>query len=139
MANPVINNTNLDRLEAGNNVYRNVSIDAGQDLKRGSVLGKITADSVYKLVDSASSDGSELAICILTQDIDTSSTGTNADTDGQVLVSGFVNGDKCIYGGTSDTADSAATDKLSFRESLQDHGITILDITSGVVSKEDNQ
>ena len=51
-------------------VTKEVTILAGQDLKAGAVLGKITASDKHQLVDIAASDGSEDIDVILLDDID---------------------------------------------------------------------
>ena len=46
-------------------------IAAGQNLKRGAVLGQITTGGQYKLSASADSDGSQTPKVILDEDVDT--------------------------------------------------------------------
>lgn len=52
-------------------VMDTVQIAAGQQLVAGSVLGRVTADSTYKLSASAATDGSQAPSVILEIDIDT--------------------------------------------------------------------
>lgn len=47
-------------------------IASGQNLARGAVLGKVTADGKLKLVDKAAVDGSEKVYAILAEDVDAS-------------------------------------------------------------------
>lgn len=47
-------------------------------LKKGSLLGKVSASGKYKLVDAANSDGSQVASLVLAEDVDTSSADINA-------------------------------------------------------------
>ncbi len=76
-----------------------MTIAAGQGiLKRGSVLGVITADKQLKLVDSGSSDGSQNPELILLEEVDTES----AVPGKRLMMSGKVFGEKLIFGG-SDT------------------------------------
>jgi len=78
-----------------------VKLGAGQGaLKRGTVLGKITTGGEYVIVNSANTDGSENADCILADDVDT--------TDSVVAIaytSGHFNRKALVFGG-SDTADT---------------------------------
>lgn len=62
-----------------------VTIDAGLVLEAGTVLGLITADGVYSNYDNGNVDGTETAVAILWDAIDTSATGTNADTEALVI------------------------------------------------------
>jgi hypothetical protein len=49
-----------------------ITLVAGQGiLKKGAVIGKVTADGKYKLVDGIATDGSETASLILAEEIDT--------------------------------------------------------------------
>jgi len=49
-----------------------VTVAAGQGvLKAGAVLGKVTADGTYKLVDKAATDGSQVASVVLAEEVDT--------------------------------------------------------------------
>ncbi|MGG1989867.1 head decoration protein [Brevibacillus brevis] len=56
-----------------------VTLLAGQGkLKRGSVLGKITANGKYALVNKAATDGSQIASLVLSEDVDTTGADVNA-------------------------------------------------------------
>jgi hypothetical protein len=87
---------------------KSVTLKGGQGLvKRGTVLGIITASNLAVPVDSVATDGSQNADCILIDDIDT---GENAaDTFVSVAYSsGSFNRNALIFGGT-DTADKHET------------------------------
>ena len=68
-------------------------------LKRGTVLGKITASGKYTIANSANTDGSQTGSAILINDVDASG---SSDVTVEVYVSGMFNADKLIFGG-SDT------------------------------------
>lgn len=68
-------------------------------LKRGTVLGKITASGKYTIANSANADGSQTGSAILINDVDASG---SSDVTAEVYVSGMFNADKLIFGG-SDT------------------------------------
>lgn len=68
----------------------NITLLAGGNYKRGSVLGKITESGKYKLVDKAATDGSQIADVILADDAD----ATAADTVATSYVSGIFNREK---------------------------------------------
>lgn len=53
-----------------------VTLITGQNIKSGTVLGKITASGKYTLHNNAASDGSEVAVAISLNDVD----ATSADT-----------------------------------------------------------
>ncbi|MGG4034213.1 head decoration protein [Paenibacillus cisolokensis] len=96
--------TTPDKLFAGINHpvdIKSVTLLAGQGvLKRGAVLGIVTASNKAKLVDSSAADGSQTADCILTDDVDT----TAGDVVTTAYISGEFNRQALIFGG-SDTAD----------------------------------
>ncbi|NRS50977.1 head decoration protein [Brevibacillus sp. HB2.2] len=56
-----------------------VTLLAGQGkLKAGSVLGKITANGKYALVNKAATDGSQIASLVLSEDVDTTGADVNS-------------------------------------------------------------
>lgn len=80
---------------------KSVVLQGGQGvLKRGTVLGIIKDSGLAVPVDSSKSDGSEIADCILTDDIDTSV----GEVVATAYSSGLFNRKALIFGGT-DTAD----------------------------------
>lgn len=96
---------------------KGVTLKAGQGvLERGTVLGIVTADGEAVKVDSANTDGSQDADCILTDTVDT--------TAGSVVTTAYKTGSfnrqALIFGGT-DTAD-----KHELR--LRELGIYIKDV-----------
>lgn len=65
-----------DKLIAGDAddlIARNITLISGQNLTRGTVLGKITASSKYNKSLSTANDGSEVPDLILAEDCDASS------------------------------------------------------------------
>jgi hypothetical protein len=86
-------------------------IAAGQNLKRGAVLGQITASGKGKLVNSANTgaaaDGSETIYAILAEDV-------NATTDktAAVYLTGEFNENALTFGG----ADTSTTHKTAARK-----------------------
>lgn len=84
---------------------KSVVVKSGQGtLKRGTVVGIITATKKAVKVDSAAADGSQNADCILTDDIDTS----GGDVVTTAYSAGTFNRKALIFGGT-DTADQHET------------------------------
>lgn len=84
---------------------KSVTLQAGQGiLKRGTVVGIVTATGFALLVDSTHTDGSQTADCILTDDVDT--TGGNVVTT--AYAAGTFNRNALTFGGT-DTADKHET------------------------------
>lgn len=82
-----------------------VKLQAAQGvLKRGTVLGVITASGLAVPVDSTKADGSQTADAILSDDTDT----TAADVVAVAYTSGKFNREALIFGGT-DTADKHET------------------------------
>lgn len=89
---------------------KSVTLSAGQGvLKRGTVLGIITATGLAVKVDKSKADGSEKANCILTDDVDTGSAGNVVAT---AYSSGMFNRKALIFGGD----DTAADHELRLRE-----------------------
>lgn len=93
-----------DNLIAGNEVpllTKAVTLQADQGVvKRGTVLGIITATGLAIPVNSANTDGSETAHSILAEDVDT----TGGNVVAEAYVSGLFNRQALTFGGT-DTAD----------------------------------
>ncbi|GIO39065.1 hypothetical protein J41TS12_39260 [Paenibacillus antibioticophila] len=82
-----------------------LTLKAGQGvLQRGTVVGILTADGLAVLVDSSKTDGSQLADSILTDTIDTGTTGATENVVTTAYQSGSFNRQALIFGGT-DTAD----------------------------------
>ena len=78
-------------------------------VKRGTVLGLVTAGGVAKPVDSTKTDGTEAPYAILTDDIDT--TGS-VDVTTTAYTTGVFNKDALIFGGS----DTVANHKLELRK-----------------------
>lgn len=70
------------------------TLAAGNNLKRGTVLGKITASKKYTLSLAAANDGSQAADVILVHDADASS----GDIEVLVYVAGPFNKNAVTYG-----------------------------------------
>lgn len=75
-----------------------VTILAGENLNRGTVLGKITASAKHVIVNSANVDGSQAPVVILAEDCD----ATAGDKQALVYLSGAFNENACAFGGTND-------------------------------------
>jgi hypothetical protein len=74
-------------------------------LKRGTVLGVITASGLAKAVDKSKADGSQTAAFILTDDVDTNQA---TDVKATGYISGVFNGKALFFGGTDTLADHKA-------------------------------
>jgi len=98
------------------NSTEEATIASGQNLKKGSVLGKATATGTYKLVDSTAEDGSETPYCVLMEDVDATA-GAKA---GAAYLTGEFIRTKLIFGG-SDTwqthLTAARQNSIFFKES----------------------
>jgi hypothetical protein len=96
-----------DNLIAGNEypiLTKGVILQKSQGLlKRGSVLGIVTETGLAKLVVGTSTDGSQIARYILTDDVDTGTEATE-DTPATVYETGIFNANALIFGG-NDTAE----------------------------------
>jgi hypothetical protein len=82
-------------------VTKKVTILSGQNVVRGTVMGKIDLSGKYVKSLAASIDGSEIPIAILVRDVDASL----ADKSGEVYLSGQFNKEKITLG-TGHTVDS---------------------------------
>jgi Bacteriophage lambda head decoration protein D len=104
-----------DNLVGGYNdlITRQITLISGQNLKRGTLLGKITASGKYTLSLSASADGSQTPSVILLEDTDAS--GGDKVTVGAFAGTFDENG---VIFGTGHTAAST-------REALRDVGILL--------------
>lgn len=91
-----------------------VTIASGASLKRGAVLGRVTATGKYKLSASAAVDGSQTPSVILADDVD----ATSADvTNVAVYIKGEFASNALFFG----VGHSATTVK----DALRDAGICI--------------
>jgi hypothetical protein len=112
-----------DNLVAGTTIpveIKSVKLKAGQGvLQRGSVLGIISSSKLAVLVDSTATDGSQVADCILTDDVDTGAAGATEDVVATAYTSGLFNRQALIFGGT-DTADQ-------HEDTLREKGIFLKD------------
>ena len=71
--------TEISELALGGNVVsRRITLAAGQNLNRGSVLGRITASGKYVLAAAAASDGSQTPSAILAETCNAFGTDTQA-------------------------------------------------------------
>jgi hypothetical protein len=100
------------------NSTEEVTLASEQNLKLGSVLGKVTASGEYKLVNRAATDGSQEPYCVLMEDVN----ATDSTAVGIAYLTGeFIRG-KLIFGGT-DTWEThlvaARKNSIFFKESRQ--------------------
>lgn len=99
----------MDNLFAGTEIpviVKSVKLAAGQGiLKRGTVLGIVSATKEAIAVDSVKSDGGEKADCILTDTVDTTGDDPIVTT---AYSSGLFNRNALTFGG-SDTAEKHET------------------------------
>ena len=89
-------------------LQRAIVLSSGQNLKRGAVLGRITATDEYVLSLTASNDGSEVPAGVLAIDCD----ATAADKNTTAFFSGEFNAAKLVFG----TGHTAATVEAAFRK-----------------------
>lgn len=112
-----------DRL-AGPNAHllvsEKVTLNSGQNLTRGALLGRITTGGKYTLSLAASSDGSQVPVGILADDCNASA----GDAEALVYVRGDFNQSAVTFG----TGHTAASTKAA----LRDLGIFILPDQGGV-------
>lgn len=98
-----------DKLIAGDFpiVTESVTIASGASLKRGTVLGIVTASGKCAIVNSALTDGTQSPKYVLLEDADASA----GDRIATVGVTGEYNANALIFGGT----DTYATHKVALR------------------------
>lgn len=116
--------TTADNLFAGNFsiVTEEETILSGQDVTRKTVMGKITASGKLVIVDSSNSDGSEVAYCIMAEDIDASA----ADTVGIVYKSGEFSQKELIFGGSDvygDHKEAMRSLGMYLKDALDEDGV----------------
>lgn len=93
---------------------RRVTLTAGQNLARGAVVGKVSANDKYALSLSAGADGSEVPDAILAEDCDASA----GDTSALVYFRGDFN-ERALTLGAGHTVDS-------IREGFRGKGIILI-------------
>lgn len=108
--NPVVNTYTPDNLIAGDFpvIHDPIPLAADLDLKRGTVLGKITATGKYTTSLSGASDGSQTPTAVLAEDVVTGEEGGT----GIGILSGEVLGDALIIG----ESHTVATVKAALRQ-----------------------
>lgn len=104
----VVGNSKVDNLFNDINVSvteKSVKIKkSATPLLRGTVLGVITTTGYAQAVDSTKTDGSEVADCILAQDVDASA----GDVFAVAYAKGQFNRQALIFGGTDDSTKHEA-------------------------------
>lgn len=94
---------NRDNLLIGDKHFTDTAIlDENQDLVRGAVLGRKTANKRVILSDDGAADGSENPEVVLLDK--TATTGVGETLEVSVLVFGQVNEEQLSFGGTHDAA-----------------------------------
>ena len=99
-----------DSLIAGNAellLDESITLISGQNLTRGSLLGKITASGKYTLSLSASGDGSQTPVAVLAHTTDASG--------GDAVTNAYVRGDFNQNAVTFGTGHTAASTKEALR------------------------
>ncbi|GMQ64348.1 head decoration protein [Vallitalea maricola] len=84
-------------------------------LRRGTFLGRKESDGLYKIVNKASSDGSQKPICVLTDDVDTGDDSAVKDVRTTAYFSGVFNQNALIIEGDGKPVD--------FKDELRDRSI----------------
>lgn len=99
----VFTNEDFDNLLVGDYPVQTeiVTLSSGENVTRGAVLGKVTANGEYKLSLAGAGDGSETPHAIAAEDIDAS----GGDKNGLIYTSAEVNQRKLSFGAGHD-ADS---------------------------------
>lgn len=118
MGYEVIGTMAPDNLIAGANVpvlVQGVTIAKSGVLKRGSVLGVVTASGKAVLANKSANDGSQVAKYILADDVD----AAEADVVAQCYVSGLFNRKALIFAEGNTAADH--------EDSLRQYGIFLKD------------
>lgn len=92
-----------------------ITLESGQNLTRGTLLGKITASGKYKISATGAGDGSETPSAILTSDTDASA----GDKKTSAYVAGVFNQNALTFG-SGHTASSV-------KDGLRDLGIFLKD------------
>lgn len=104
-----IGESKVDNLIAGHEfpiIVKGITLVKGQGvLKRGTVLGEVTASGLAKAVDKSKADGTQTALYILTDDVDTNQ---DADVKATGYISGVFNGNALYFGGSDTLADHKA-------------------------------
>lgn len=101
---PGISSANFtpDLLIAGDHPIRTVEVTiiSGQNLVRGSLLGKITASGKCNLSLSAAGDGSQTPYAILVDDVNAS----GGDKKGVAYIAGDFNANQIVFGASHTAA-----------------------------------
>jgi hypothetical protein len=90
---------------------KGITLEAGQVLAAGTVMGKVTASKKYAAYNNSNSDGTEVARGVLRQDVDTS----DGERQGNLVVSGILKLDQ-ITG-----SDANALTDLNAREDSENN------------------
>lgn len=88
-------------------VTRSIVVASGQNLARGTLLGRITASGKYGISATAASDGSQTGVAILAEDVDAS----DGDVTSLAYEAGSFNSGAMTFG----TGHTAASVEASLR------------------------
>ncbi len=87
-------------------IVKGITLKGGNGiLSRGSVIGVITASGIGVIADKVAVDGSQLAVGVLCDDVDTGVAGTVATSIGSVYIAGVLNEDALIFADGTAFAD----------------------------------
>ena len=88
-----------------------ITVASGENLVRGAVVGRVTADGKIRLADTGNVDGSETAYAVLLDDVDASA----ADRPGIIARTGVFNQRQLTFGTGHDETTQATIDQLEAR------------------------
>ncbi|MEI2466649.1 head decoration protein [Niallia taxi] len=105
-----------DNLIAGHNVPiipKGITLAKNQGvIKRGTVIGIVTATKLAVPVDSTKTDGSQIPYAITTDTVDTGSGAATQDAKTTAYTSGLFNSKALLFGGT----DTVSKHEVKLRE-----------------------
>lgn len=102
-----------------------IVVPAATTLKKGILLGEITASGKLTKFSTSATDGSQVPVAVLNKDITNTSASSAADIIASVIILGVLNENKMVFD-TGVTLDTIVANKGRIRTLLKNNGILVL-------------
>jgi len=102
-----------------------IVVPAATTLKKGILLGEITASGKLTKFSASATDGSQVPVAVLNRDITNGDAEENADIVASVIILGILNENKIVFD-TGVTLDTIVSGKGRIRTMLKNNGILVL-------------
>ena len=134
MSNPLITNVDIYGVTLSDYKTKTVTVELGQNIVAGEVLGINTSTGEYKTCDSTAVDGSQYARAVAFYDVDATLSALNTT----VLLASDLDSSKLIFSNIADTLDTVPAGSTdSYYTQLRDFNLYAENTNN--LYNEDNQ